>query len=201
MSAARHKDRHPAVVLLALALLAIPGFGIGVLAGVAWEAPGLLVSHLLGRTVEVPWGSAAREGAAGGEEVARIENAPASRTEEATAARALPDVAAAAPERAASAPAPSATRLRPDVLSPGASELRFAVQVGAFGESSAAEALAERLRAKGFDVYVSPSAPDGGARWRVRVGPLPTREQADRAAARLKAEEKLPTWVLDENAV
>ena len=195
MSAARPRERHPALVLLALTLLAIPGFGIGVLAGVAWEAPGLLVSHLLGRTVEVPWGSAARDVAEEpGTVAARVEEAPAD------ASPGLPDVAAAAPSRAES-PGASATRLRPEVLSPGAPELRFAVQVGAFGESSAAESLAQRLRAKGFDVYVSPSTPEGGARWRVRVGPVSTREQAERMAARLKAEEKLPTWVLDENAV
>ncbi len=194
MSAARPKERHPALVLFALALLAIPGFGIGVLAGVAWEAPGLLVSHLLGRTVEVPWGSAARDAEEPETVAARVEEAPAD------ASGGLPDVAAPAPSRAAS-PGASATRLRPGVLSPGAPELRFAVQVGAFSESSAAESLAQRLRAKGFDVYVSPSTPEGGARWRVRVGPVPTREQADRMAARLKAEEKLPTWVLDENAV
>jgi cell division septation protein DedD len=34
----------------------------------------------------------------------------------------------------------------------------------------------------------------------VRVGPFATREEADRSAARLKAEERLPTWVLDEDA-
>jgi cell division septation protein DedD len=33
----------------------------------------------------------------------------------------------------------------------------------------------------------------------VRVGPFPSRAEADRVAARLKAEEKLPTWVLDED--
>ena len=33
------------------------------------------------------------------------------------------------------------------------------------------------------------------------MGPLATREKAEGVAARLKAEEKLPTWVLDENAV
>ncbi len=192
MSAARPRERHPALVLVVLALLAIPGFGIGVVAGVAWEAPGLLLSHLLGRTVEVPWGAAARdEGGSDAEAVAANEPGASD--------PALPDVAAPAPS--AGAPAASATRLREEVLSPGGPGQRFAVQVGAFNESAAAERLAERLRARGFDVYVSPSAPGQGARWRVRVGPLASREQADRAAARLKAEEKLPTWVLDENAV
>lgn len=76
----------------------------------------------------------------------------------------------------------------------------FAVQVGAFAERSAAEHLAESLRAKAFSVYISPGAKAGEARWRVRVGPLASREQAERTAARLKRDEKLPTWVLSEDA-
>ena len=74
------------------------------------------------------------------------------------------------------------------------------MQVGAFAESSTAERLAERLREKGWQVYVSPGARAGESRWRVGVGPHPTREAASRAASRLKAQEKLPTWVLDEDA-
>jgi cell division septation protein DedD len=71
--------------------------------------------------------------------------------------------------------------------------------VGAFGEADSAERLAALLRGKGFDVYVSPGVAAGQARWRVRVGPASTREAAEQTAARLKAEEQLPTWVLDEN--
>jgi cell division protein FtsN len=37
----------------------------------------------------------------------------------------------------------------------------------------------------------------GSKRWRVRVGPVATREQADEVASKL-AREKLPTWVLAE---
>ena len=60
--------------------------------------------------------------------------------------------------------------------------------------------LASSLRSSGLPVYVSPSAAaEGDQRWRVRVGPLATREEADRIAARLKAKEKLPTWVLSED--
>ena len=74
------------------------------------------------------------------------------------------------------------------------------MQVGAFAESSAAEELASSLRSSGLPVYVSPSAAAAGdQRWRVRVGPLATREEADRIAARLKTKEKLPTWVLTED--
>ncbi len=35
----------------------------------------------------------------------------------------------------------------------------------------------------------------GGARYKVRVGPLETREEATRLARLLKTERRLPTWV------
>jgi hypothetical protein len=173
--------RSPLWTLLGLLLLAIPGFILGLLVGVAWEDPGLVLGHLFGRTELVAWS----RGADGGAED-RAPEAP-----RATAPEEVPAVSAG--------PRPSATRIRPDVVSPGAPSARFAVQVGAFSESRAAERLAESLRGKGFEVYVSAGAKAGEASWRVRVGPLPSRAEADRVAARLKAEEKLPTWVLDED--
>jgi cell division septation protein DedD len=190
--ASQPRKRSPLLGAVGLALLAVPGFALGVLAGVAWEDPGLLLGHLLGRSVDVPWGAVA--GTPSASEPPPVAAAPAPRP--APEPR-LPAVAAPAPKPA---PKPEATRLRPEVLSPGASA-RFAVQVGAFSESAAAEGLVERLRARGFAAYVSPSPKNSAARWRVRVGPLSSRGEADRVAARLKAEEKLPTWVLDENAV
>ena len=194
-----------------LVLIAIPGFGLGLIAGVAWEDPSLLGSHLLGGTTAVvAWSDGAVALPADpGESVPLPDVAapapvaprvppprPASPPQPARAAK------SSAPRPESTVPAtrpPDATRLRPEVLSPGVPAGRFAVQVGAFGASSSAEKLAAQLRAKGFDVYVSPGVAAGQARWRVRVGPSPTRDQAERAAARLKAEEQLPTWVLDEN--
>jgi cell division septation protein DedD len=35
-------------------------------------------------------------------------------------------------------------------------------------------------------------------RWRVRVGPVKTRAEAESLSARLKREQKLPTWILSE---
>ena len=167
--------------LAGLGLLAIPGFVLGLLVGVAWEDPGLVLGHLLGRTELVTWSRGSNDGVE--------DRAP----EE-------PRVAVSAgPPPVSAAPGPSATRIRPDVISPGAPAARFAVQVGAFSESRLAERLADSLRGKGFEVYVSPGAKAGEARWRVRVGPLQSRAEADRVASRLKAEEKLPTWVLDED--
>ena len=104
----------------------------------------------------------------------------------------LPPVAAPRGEAERAGPEPVPT---PPPVGAG-----FAVQVGAFGERSAAEQLAESLRSKALPVYISPGDKAGEARWRVRVGPLATREQAERTAAQLKRDEKLPTWVLSEDA-
>jgi cell division septation protein DedD len=173
--------------VLGLSLLAVPGFILGLLVGVAWEDPGLVLGHLFGRSELVAWSD-------------ETPDVAAERATPAESQAPAPQVAASEePPPVSAPPRPSATRIRPEVISPGAPAARFAVQVGAFTESRAAERLAESLRAKGFDVYVSPGAKAGEARWRVRVGPLPSRAEAKRVAARLKAEEKLPTWVLDED--
>ena len=175
--------------LVGLSLLAIPGFGLGLLAGVAWEDPGLLMSYVAGGTENVGWGPAADQ---------------------------PPDVAAPAPASPPSTTATQATAQRSATRKPaehsgaGAQrgeaersslkpEGRFSVQVGAFAEGRAAEDLAATLRGKGYQAHVSAGAGAGSTRWRVRVGPLPSREAADRAATRLKAEERLPTWVVEES--
>ena len=170
--------------LVALLLVALPGFALGLMAGVAWEEPSLVVQHLFGRTTTVAWGEAVPD------EVVTFET--------------LPDVAALPDPTPEPSPpvraAPSVTRLRPEVLTPGGAAGHFSVQVGAFAESGTAERLAGSLRAGGYDVYVSPGTGGGETRWRVRVGPYGSREDAERSAKRLKAEKKLPTWVLDEDA-
>ena len=72
------------------------------------------------------------------------------------------------------------------------------MQVGAFSDGGVAESLATSLEGKGFPAYVSPSAGSTEQRWRVRVGPVATRVEADALASRLKSDELLPTWVLNQ---
>jgi len=178
--------------LLGGTVLAVAGFGIGMLAGGLWESPDLVFHYLTGGTEEV-------EGVAQ-ETPAQPERSRASSTPTAQAVAPAP---AKKPKRAAKEPALPAVSARPPLASVAklpapSAENRMAVQVGAFSESRSAEQLATSLRAKGYTVYLSPGAESGDARWRVRVGPLVSREEAGRTAARLKAEEKLPTWVLSE---
>jgi DedD protein len=182
--------------LLGLALVAIPGFAIGLFAGVLWEDPGLILGDMTGGTEDVAWGPQPAPDAAvvaaepaGDEPLADVAAAPAP---------AAPAAVSAPPPPARSAALPTATAAAAPVKPrPGG---KLSVQVGAFAESKAAEELASSLRSSGLPVYVSPSAAaEGDQRWRVRVGPVATREEADRIAARLKAKEKLPTWVLSED--
>jgi DedD protein len=73
------------------------------------------------------------------------------------------------------------------------------VQVGAFAARDGAEALRSRLDAAGYPAYLAPGAQTGD-HWRVRVGPYASRDEAARVAGRLEQAQKLPTWVLDEDA-
>ena len=118
-----------------------------------------------------------------------------------------PEPAAPRKSRAKPAALAAAPRVEPPTTSPAqksssahaASEGPFAVQVGAFGAKEAARALAESLRGRGYEVYVSRGEGEP-ASWRVRVGPLPTRERAERAArvARLRPDRRIGGVDADE---
>ncbi len=168
--------------LVVLSLLTVLGFAAGLAAGFLWQEPGLIFAYWSGRTAEVAWGA---------DPVPTADPAPA---EEAAA------VSAPGPALSGQGAAPGALPEVSAAPTRGASVRGASVQVGAFSERASAERLAESLRAKGHPVYVSPGAGAGDARWRVRVGPLASREEAERRAGRLKREEKLPTWVLDEGS-
>jgi DedD protein len=94
----------------------------------------------------------------------------------------------AAPPKAQPAPAPAAA---PNAESGG----RFVVQVGAFAESSAVREARAKVEKLGLSTYTQVVETSGGARTRVRLGPFATREEADKAAGRVKAA-GLPAAVL-----
>jgi cell division septation protein DedD len=190
--------------LLGLCALSVVGFATGFAAGGLWDGPGLVLQKLLGSGQELAWGPDARLR----EELERVsrESAPAAvaaappaiETEAAAEAPAAAKLALAEPPAGKAGRSEPAKRDTPAVSArPPAG--RLSIQVGAFGESGGAEKLVQRLRSAGFPAYVAVGAGEG-ARWRVRVGPYPSREKADEVAIRLKQSEKLPTWVLDEDA-
>lgn len=75
---------------------------------------------------------------------------------------------------------------------PPAAAAGFAVQLGAFRDRAAAEALVARLRGGNFDAFVM-----SGDGWhRVRVGPLPERDAAVALAERIHRAIGEPTQVV-----
>jgi DedD protein len=64
---------------------------------------------------------------------------------------------------------------------------KFAVQAAAPASETAAQELSDRLRKSGFAPYTERAETKDGVRYRVRVGPFATRDDADKARARLKA--------------
>ena len=72
----------------------------------------------------------------------------------------------------------------------------WAAQVQTFGSVSDAEALAGRLKAKGYRTFVAlnESGPPS-ARYRVRIGKYPTRSEAVAVGQKLQREERFEPWV------
>jgi cell division septation protein DedD len=93
------------------------------------------------------------------------------------------------PARAA-APPPAEAQPPSAVTSGG-----YAVQLAALRDRAEAESIVKRLVGKGYPAYVV--NPVGGRPpiYRVQVGRFPDRREADRIAARLKAEEQFNPWV------
>ena len=71
----------------------------------------------------------------------------------------------------------------------------YTVQVAAYATRAQAEALAERLTARGFSADVSETTAPAGVRYRVRVGTYPTKEAAHDLATRLAADVRLSGFV------
>ncbi len=97
-----------------------------------------------------------------------------------------------APEEAAPVPSAPATASKPiskpaTETSASATEEQFVVQLGAFSNADNASRLAAKVRENRFTAYTEVVSTDGGKRTRVRVGPYPTRADAQQASERLKA--------------
>lgn len=68
-----------------------------------------------------------------------------------------------------------------------ASAPRVIVQVGAYTDADKLREARQKVEKLGFKTYTQVIEAEGAKRTRVRVGPFATREEADKAAARLKA--------------
>jgi DedD protein len=63
----------------------------------------------------------------------------------------------------------------------------WSVQLGSFASRTNADNLTRQLKGEGFSAFVLEGGSGKSARYRVRVGPLPDRESAERMAAKLKS--------------
>jgi len=102
------------------------------------------------------------------------------------------------PPESAAQPAPQAAAppAVPEKAPPPADVSGWVVQVGSFSERDKAVALRDRLQAAGFDGFTDAfAAGDGKTMYRVRIGPVEARAEADRLHRRLKAEQKLDGYV------
>jgi DedD protein len=64
---------------------------------------------------------------------------------------------------------------------------KYLLQAAALGSESAARELAARLKKAGFASFTERTDTKDGVRYRVRLGPYATRDEAERARARLRA--------------
>jgi cell division septation protein DedD len=179
----------------ALLLIAL-GFGVGIVAGTAYQEPELVADHLAGRTTEVVLDEEALPGAPDVAAAAPVsdpdEGASAALGEgvldDAPEAELAPSVSLPSQVRAAAAP-----RVAPVAATVPAAAGGFSIQVGAFTSEGAARQLAGELGKHGYRTYLIDEG--DGARWKVRVGPLRTKGEAEAVSARLKTEQRLPTWI------
>lgn len=200
------------VTLLGASLLLFAGFAVGVVVGAAREEPELWLRHVSGETDSVTPDAAPppadAPAPAAGESAPAPAPAPTTPAVEAAAPATPPPAAKTAPvPDVAAAPLPARSLELPplgEAPKPGASKAaapattgRYAVQVGAFADGAQAQTLARNLERRGLPVQVLPGSGAKDSRWRVRVVPVASREEADRIAAKLR-QEKLPTWILAE---
>jgi len=97
-------------------------------------------------------------------------------------------------------PAPKVTVSRTDAV-PASSSLTeppgkgLALQVQAFPTRAAADALASRLKGKGYTAFVTVNPDNVPLKYRVRVGKYGSKREADIVSNRLKQEEHFKPWL------
>lgn len=117
---------------------------------------------------------------------------PAAATPSPAAPAVVPTPAAPTAQTAPTPPAPrpdDGTRARA-LLEGGASAptaARFVVQVGAYSDPGALRQARQRVERLGLQTYTQVVDTAAGPRTRVRIGPYASRDQADAAAAKVKA--------------
>jgi DedD protein len=89
------------------------------------------------------------------------------------------------------------SRPQPDTAAAPVAEAkgRFVVQIGAFADTAVAREARTKVEKLGLRTYTQAIETDAGKRTRVRLGPFGSRDEAEAAAAKVKAA-GLPAAVL-----
>jgi DedD protein len=119
--------------------------------------------------------------------VTKPEAAKAEAPKPAASKPAPPKPAAAKPEPPKQDPKPEAKPAATKPADHPADDGRFVVQIGAFAEVASAREARMKVEGMGLKTYTQVIESATGRRIRVRVGPYPTKAEADKAAARIKA--------------
>lgn len=109
-----------------------------------------------------------------------------------TATTPAPQPAQSAPQPVQPAPRPAPAPVTQPAPAPApqpapTGDGPWTVQVGSFSQSDNAQALQRRLAGEGFEAFTSRVATDAGTMYRVRVGPVPERDAAEKLLARVRA--------------
>jgi DedD protein len=142
-------------------------------------------------------------GPGGGEKFTYPELLGRTAPSEATKGGTAGDQAKAAAEAPAHAPAPpdvpaeTVGGAAPAAAAPANAAANWTVQVAAVKQRDEADAIAKRLKTKGYDAFVlAPASTDGLAMFRVRIGSFKDKRQADNLAQRLLRDDKrYKPWV------
>lgn len=186
--------------LLGAMVLVVLGFGLGLVTGAAYEEPKLVAEHLAGRTVNVALPTEVEAPAARPAPVAVPAPTPPPAAEparplgEPLRAAAPPAKRSEPPNRAPASQARRPAAPPPVAAAPAPRKDGYRIQVGAFGDLAGAQKLRDELRAAGHPTEIQERGT--GARFKVRVGPLGTRAEAEGLAKQLESRRKLPTWIL-----
>jgi len=87
----------------------------------------------------------------------------------------------------------------PGVVSPKKASSGYTVQIASIRDRATAEALADRLRRKGYPAFILPHVvPKRGTWYRVRIGHYTQREAAQEMTQRLSGQERLMAYVARE---
>lgn len=99
---------------------------------------------------------------------------------------------------AATAPAPAQPVRESPPPAPAASG-DWAIQVGRFSQRLNAQGLRDRLKKAGYAAFLREDKTDSGQSWRVLVGPLQTRGDAEKIRDELASKRQLKGFVIQNN--